>query len=141
MKLLVLNGPNLNLLGKREPDTYGHVSLAAIEKELRDAFPDVSFEFFQSNHEGDLIDRIHQSADAGFEGVIINPAGYSHTSVAIRDAISATDTPVVEVHISNIAARERFRHHSVTAAAAVGTISGLGVAGYRLAVTWFLSRK
>jgi 3-dehydroquinate dehydratase-2 len=140
MKLLVLNGPNLNLLGKREPETYGNVSLATIEAGLRKAFPDVEFVFVQSNHEGELIDRLQATEADGFDGVVFNPAGYSHTSVALRDAVTATDTPVVEVHISNIAARERFRHHSRTAAAAIGTISGLGVEGYHLAVRYFLSR-
>ena len=139
MKLLVLNGPNLNLLGKREPDVYGHVSLSAIEKSLRETYPGIEFEFFQSNHEGELIDRLQNSERDGFDGVIFNPAGYSHTSVALRDAIAAIDTPVIEVHISNISAREHFRHRSVTAAAAVGSISGLGIAGYRLAVTYFIS--
>lgn len=140
MKLLVLNGPNLNLLGSREPDTYGNVNLETIEQELEQAFPDVSFDFFQSNHEGELIDRLQKSGSDGTNGVIFNPGGYSHTSVALRDAVAATETPVIEVHISNIAARESFRHLSITAGAAIGQISGLGVMGYHMAVGYFLNQ-
>ena len=141
MKLLVLNGPNLNLLGSREPETYGSLSLESIEKGIRSSFPDVLFDFFQSNHEGELIDRLQRCTESGVDGVVFNPGGYSHTSVAIRDAVAAIETPVVEVHISNIAARESFRHHSVIAGAAVGQISGLGMMGYHMAVTYFLNRE
>ena len=137
MKLLVLNGPNLNLLGSREPDTYGELTLHGLEEEIRREFPSVSFDFFQSNHEGELIDRL-QSAEP-IAGIVFNPGGYTHTSVALRDAIAAIETPVIEVHISNIAARESFRHHSVTAGATIGQISGLGVMGYHMAVRYFLS--
>jgi 3-dehydroquinate dehydratase-2 len=135
MKLLVLNGPNLNLLGTRETDIYGSASLADLERSLRIAFPGITFEFAQHNAEGELIDAI-QNNDA--DGIIFNPAGYSHTSVALRDAIAAVVTPVVEVHISNIHARERFRRHSFTAATSIGVISGLGLSGYHLAVHYFL---
>ena len=135
MRLLVVNGPNLNLLGSREPEVYGSATLSDLENALRTRFPEVHFEFVQSNHEGALIDAI-QSAKA--DGVIFNGAGYTHTSVALRDAITVCPAPVVEVHISNTWARERFRHHSMTAAACVGSITGLGVQGYHLAVRYFL---
>lgn len=138
MKLLILNGPNLNLLGAREPDTYGHASLADVEAWLQDAFPEVEMKFVQSNHEGDLIDALHTAAADGTDGVVFNPGGFTHTSVALRDAIASIDTPVLEVHLSNIHARESFRHKSVTAGAALGQISGLGAAGYGLAVRYFL---
>lgn len=135
MCLLVVNGPNLNLLGSREPETYGFDTLSDLEDGLRSQFPQVQFEFVQSNHEGALIDAI-QSATT--DGVIFNGAGYTHTSVALRDAIAVCPAPVVEVHISNIWARERFRHHSLTAGVCVGSISGLGIQGYHLAVRYFL---
>jgi len=139
MKLLILNGPNLNLLGVREPEKYGSTTLESLEKDLRNRFSDHELDFFQSNHEGELIDRI-QSADAdGTRGIVFNPGGYTHTSVAIRDAIASVATPVIEVHITNIAARETFRHHSVTAGATLGQISGLGIAGYFAAVDYFLA--
>jgi len=139
MKLLVLNGPNLNLLGSRETDIYGTGTLADLEAGLRSEFPDVDFSFVQSGHEGALIDALHHAATDGAAGVVFNPAGYSHTSVALRDAVAAIDIPVVEVHISNVYARERFRHVSRTAATAVGVISGLGMSGYGLAVRWLLA--
>ncbi len=138
MKLLVLNGPNLNLLGSRETDIYGTGTLADLEASLRSEFADVDFAFEQSGHEGSLIDALHEAASRRFDGIVFNPAGYSHTSVALRDAVAAIDVPVVEVHISNVYARERFRHVSRTAAAAVGVISGLGMAGYALAVRYLL---
>ncbi|MDG1755316.1 MAG: type II 3-dehydroquinate dehydratase [Rhodothermales bacterium] len=138
MHLLVVNGPNLNLLGKREPDVYGHTTLADLENELRNAFPDIEFSFVQSNHEGKLIDALQNTSA---NGIILNGAGFTHTSVALRDAVASIDTPVVEVHISNIAAREDFRHTSLTAAECVGAIFGLGIQGYHLAVQFFLSRK
>ena len=136
MKLLVLNGPNLNLLGSRETDIYGTGSLADLENGLRNEFPDVDFAFVQGNHEGSLIDTLHGASGDGVDGVVFNPAGYSHTSVALRDAVAAIDIPVVEVHISNVYARERFRHVSRTAAAAIGVITGLGMTGYSLAVRY-----
>ena len=138
MHLLVVNGPNLNLLGTREPDVYGHTTLSDLEHGLKAAFPNVDFTFFQSNHEGELIDAL-QHTDA--EGVILNAAGFTHTSVALRDAVASIATPVVEVHISNIAAREDFRHTSLTAAECVGAIFGLGIQGYHLAVRYFLSKN
>ena len=139
MNLLILNGPNLNLLGTREPATYGAATLAEVEEGLRRAFPEVAFSFFQSNHEGALIDRLHEAHAERVAGVVFNPGGYTHTSVALRDAVAAVDVPVVEVHLSNVHAREPFRHRSLTAAACAGQISGLGVHGYHLAVRYFLA--
>lgn len=138
MKLLILNGPNLNLLGTREPDTYGRVTLAAIERTIREAFPEVELVFVQSNHEGDLIDTLHRADEDETAGVVFNPGGFTHTSVAIRDAMAAVQVPVIEVHLSNIHAREAFRHRSLTAAASLGQISGLGARGYELAVRYFV---
>jgi len=138
LNLLVLNGPNLNLLGTREPETYGAETLATLEQRLRQAFPDVAFEFAQSNHEGDLIDRLHTAHEEEAGGVVFNPGGYTHTSVALHDAVAAIDPPVVEVHLSNIHAREVFRHTSRIAPACVGQIAGLGPAGYHLAVQYLV---
>lgn len=135
-EILILNGPNLNLLGTREPETYGHASLSDLESDLRDAFPSAEFTFVQSNHEGALIDALHEARAA--DGVVFNPGGYTHTSVALRDAVAATDTPVVEVHLSNIHAREAFRHTSRLAPACIGQITGLGMAGYHLAVRFLI---
>lgn len=138
MKILILNGPNLNLLGTREPDTYGTTKLQDIENRLAGRFPEVTFTFAQSNHEGDLIDHLHAAAADSLDGAVINPGGYSHTSIALRDAVAAVDLPVVEVHLSNIHARESFRHRSMTAGACVGSISGLGAEGYALAVRYLV---
>ena len=139
MNLLVLNGPNLNLLGTREPDTYGRATLADLEAALREAFPSVGFTFVQSNHEGALIDALHEARAA--EGVVFNPGGYTHTSVALRDAVAAINTPVVEVHLSNIHAREAFRHTSRLAPVCIGQITGLGLAGYHLAVRFLVEER
>ncbi|GAB5518994.1 MAG: type II 3-dehydroquinate dehydratase [Rhodothermales bacterium] len=137
MKLLILNGPNLNLLGTREPETYGSATLGDLEADLRAAFPDLDLDFAQSNHEGALIDRIHAAATDGTMGIVFNPGGYTHTSVALRDAIAGVTVPVIEVHISNVHAREAFRHTSLLAPVCVGQIAGLGLAGYALAVRYF----
>lgn len=137
MKIAIINGPNLNLLGTREEDIYGNKSLEQIRKGLEKQFPDVEFSFFQSNVEGELINEI-QRAGKEVDGIVINPGGYTHTSVAIGDAIAAIKVKVVEVHISNINAREDFRKISHVSAKCVGTITGLGVKGYELAVRWFL---
>jgi len=140
MHVLVLNGPNLNLLGMREPELYGEDTLADVEKGLRAAFPDVRFTFEQSNHEGTLIDAIQDAGSEDIAGIIFNPGGYTHTSVALRDAIAAVRVPVVEVHLSNIYAREDFRHRSLLAPVCEGQISGLGVAGYHLALRYLMTR-
>jgi 3-dehydroquinate dehydratase II len=137
-EILVLNGPNLNLLGRREPEVYGATPLAAIEEELREAFPDVRFRFVQSNHEGELIDAV-QAAN-GFAGIVVNAGGYTHTSVALRDALAASGVPAVEVHLSNVHAREPFRHRSLLAAVCEGQVTGLGPMGYLLAVRYLLRR-
>ena len=142
-KIAVLNGPNLDRLGKREPEVYGTATLADLEAQVRaaPAASGVEFEFFQSNHEGELIDKVASLADRNFDGIIINPGGFSHTSVALRDAIAGSSIPAVEVHISNIYKREAFRHDSLTAGACIGVISGLGFAGYTIALDFLLSEK
>lgn len=131
-RILVLHGPNLNLLGKREPDIYGHITLAQIDAELASRAKELGAEAscFQSNHEGELVDRIQQ-AMGEMDGLLINPAGFTHSSVALRDALAATELPVVEVHLSNVYAREDFRKHSYISPIALGVISGLGAEGYR----------
>lgn len=138
MNLLVLNGPNLNLLGTREPDVYGAGTLEALSDSLGHAFPEVALEFAQSNHEGELVDRLHAAHAEGVDGIVFNPGGYTHTSVALRDAVAAIDPPVVEVHLSNIHAREAFRHTSHLAPVCAGQITGLGRAGYHLAIQYFV---
>ena len=133
--ILVINGPNLNLLGSREPDIYGSFSLDSLEKELTKhaTLKQINLSFFQSNSESEIIDTIHNSKSK-HDAIIINPAAFTHTSVAIRDALSAIKLPVVEVHISNIYARESFRHHSYIAPVCIGQISGFGPKGYELAI-------
>ena len=138
MNILILNGPNLNLLGTREPEVYGYGTLSDLEARLRVAFPDVHFVFFQSNSEGMLIRRLHEAHGEGIDGIVFNPGAYTHTSVALRDAIAAIDPPVLEVHLSNVHARESFRRHSHIAPVSVGQIVGLGRAGYSLAVRYFV---
>jgi 3-dehydroquinate dehydratase II len=137
MKIAIINGPNLNLIGKREPGIYGNESLDIYLQKLKDKFPSVEFSFFQSNIEGELIDEI-QRVGFSSDGIIMNPGGYTHTSVAIGDAIAAVTAKVVEVHISNIFDREEFRKLSHVSAKAVGVISGMGLKGYELAVAYFL---
>jgi 3-dehydroquinate dehydratase-2 len=137
MLIAIINGPNLNLLGKREPSVYGAQSFEEFLEKLQHQFPSVKFEYFQSNLEGELINALHRF---GFttNGIIINPGGYTHTSVALGDAIAAIRAPVIEVHISNTAAREEFRHISHVSAKCVGTIIGLGLQGYSLAAQWLV---
>lgn len=134
MRILVLHGPNLNLLGTREPDVYGARDLASIDRDLEALARElgVSLEHRQSNHEGQLVDWIHDAARTGIDGVVINPGAYTHTSVAIRDAITGTRLPTVEVHMSNVQAREPFRRRSVVAPACIGTIAGFGADAYTL---------
>ena len=132
-RVLVLHGPNLNLLGSREPEVYGSTTLAEIDTDLAEAAKElgVELEILQSNHEGRLIDRIHEVRER-VQGILINPGGLTHTSVSLRDALAATDLPVVEVHLSNVFAREDFRQHSFVSGIALGVISGLGPLGYLL---------
>ncbi len=138
--ILVLHGPNLNMLGSREPQHYGLSTLEDINQALiaRAGACGVSVETFQSNIEGELIDRVHQAKQDGADFIIINPAGYTHTSIALRDALAAVDIPFVEVHLSNIHARESFRHHSYFSDLAIGVIAGLGAQGYELALEFAL---
>ncbi len=138
--VLVLNGPNLNLLGNREPGIYGNARLIDIELKLRTqaGMADQSIETFQSNHEGELVDRIHHAASEGTRYIIINPAAFTHTSVALRDALLAVNIPFVEVHLSNVHSREPFRQHSYLSDKAIGVITGLGPMGYELALEFVL---
>lgn len=136
-KIAIINGPNLNLLGKRETDIYGNKPFEEYLEELKAKYPQVSFHYFQSNVEGEIIDEL-QRVGYEYDGIILNPAGYTHTSVAIGDAIAAIKAPVVEVHISNVHAREDFRKLSHVSGKAVGSIFGLGLKGYELAVQYFL---
>lgn len=139
MKILIINGPNLNLLGKREPEIYGAETLEEINRHLQVAALEMnaSLEFFQSNSEGELVDAI-QGAAGVFDGIIINPAAFTHTSIALRDAIAAVALPTVEVHLSNVYSREEFRHKSFIAPVAIGQITGFGSAGYKLALEGLL---
>lgn len=140
-KILILNGPNLNLLGKREPHIYGSQTFEDYFQILKTKFPDVALEYFQSNHEGAMIDKIHEVGfDTEYLGIVLNAGAYTHTSVAIGDAIGGVKTPVVEVHISNVHARESFRHHSYISAKAAGIIVGCGIMGYDLAVQFLMKR-
>jgi 3-dehydroquinate dehydratase-2 len=137
--IAILNGPNLDRLGKREPDVYGHATLADLETALRADFgTSAQLEFFQTNHEGALIDKIAALADAKADGIVLNPGGFTHTSVALRDALAGSGLRVVEVHISNIYRREAFRHESLTAGVSLAVISGLGLEGYHAAMRFLL---
>ncbi len=140
MKIAIINGPNLNLLGKRETDIYGNTSFENYLEQLKTQFPAVQFHYYQSNVEGELINEL-QRIGYEYDGIVLNPAGYTHTSVAIGDAIAAIKTPVVEVHISNVHAREDFRKLSHISAKAAGSIFGLGLKGYELAIRWLLDRS
>lgn len=137
MRITIINGPNLNLLGTREPEVYGSQTFGQYYEELRKKYPAVEFSYFQSNIEGELIDELQR---VGFtsDGILLNPGGYTHTSVALGDAIAAIKAPVIEVHISNVHAREEFRRLSHVSARAKGTIAGLGLKGYELALSYFL---
>ena len=133
MKLIIINGPNLNLLGVREKDVYGNTSFEAYFDTLKKKYPDIQFEYYQSNVEGELINKLHETGFT-YDGIILNAGGYTHTSVAIADAIAAIKAPVIEVHISNIVAREVFRHTSLISPKCKGIISGFGLDSYRLAI-------
>lgn len=140
MKIAIINGPNLNLLGTREPEVYGATSFEQYFAQLHKTYPTFSFSYFQSNVEGELINEL-QRVGFDHDGIILNPGGYTHTSVALGDAIAAITTPVIEVHISNIAAREDFRKISHVSAKCKGTITGLGLKGYELAVQYLIEGK
>ena len=138
-KILIINGPNLNLLGKRQPEVYGTETLQETIQKTNAAFPDVDLEYYQSNHEGAIIDKIHEVGfNHDYLGIVINPGAYAHYSYAIADAIASIELPVIEVHISNILARDEFRHKSVTAPVVKAVITGAGRDGYRLAVSHLL---
>lgn len=139
MKILIINGPNLNLLGTREPEIYGSQSFDDFFETLKTNLPNVELEYFQSNHEGILLDKLHEAGKSA-DGIVLNAGALTHTSIALADAVAAISTPVIEVHISNVHRREPFRHHSFLSAPCVGSIVGLGLEGYRLAVGWFLGR-
>lgn len=134
MRILIINGPNLNLLGTREPGIYGSRNFEDFLSELRLTYSSDNIGYYQSNHEGGIIDKLHEVGFGGVDGVVLNAGGYTHTSVAIADAISAIATPVVEVHISNIGKREEFRHRSFLSAVCAGSIAGFGLASYRLGI-------
>lgn len=140
MKIAIINGPNLNLLGRREPHIYGNEGFETFLEELRSRYPEMTFTCSQSNVEGELVTMV-QDAGTGADGVIINPGGYTHTSVALADAIAAISIPVIEVHISNLLSREEFRHTSLTGRYCRGTVMGLGIDGYRLAVEALIGIK
>ena len=137
MKIIIINGPNLNLLGKREPEIYGSETFTDVFKNLQDQFPQVELSYYQSNIEGELIDKLHE-VGFDYDGIILNAAAYTHTSIGIGDAVKGIETPVVEVHISNVPAREEFRHLSYMAPNAKGVILGFGIKGYELAIESFL---
>ena len=138
MKILILNGPNLNLQGRRDPEIYGSRTFESFFEELKGRYPRVDFDYLQSNHEGVLIDTVQQ-ADGRYDGIVLNAGGYTHTSVALRDAVAAVSVPVVEVHISSILAREGFRHTSMLAPVVRGSIMGFGLDSYRLGVEALLT--
>jgi 3-dehydroquinate dehydratase-2 len=139
MKIIIINGPNLNLLGKREKEIYGNQSFESYLEDLKKEFPKVEISYFQSNVEGEIINKIH---NVGFDhdGIILNAGAYTHTSVAIRDAIAGITSEVIEVHLSNIYSRESFRHESLIAPKCIGTISGFGLESYRLALSYFMGK-
>lgn len=141
-KILIINGPNLNLLGVREPGIYGKESMESYMERLRELYPGVTIDYFQSNHEGALIDMIHRAGmDPDYKGIVLNAGAYTHTSLAIADAIAAVNNPVVEVHISNVNSREEIRHHSMITAVCRGVIAGFGMDSYRLGVEAIINSK
>lgn len=140
MKLQIINGPNLNLLGKREPETYGKQTFEEYLEKLQIRFPEVELHYFQSNVEGELINKLHNVGFI-FDGIILNAGAYTHTSVAIHDAIAAIKTPVIEVHISNVYAREEFRHKSLITSKCIGLITGFGMDGYAMAIQHLLYKN
>lgn len=141
MNITIINGPNLNLLGVREPGIYGSRVFDSYLEELRKLYPQVDIAYFQSNHEGDIIDKLHEVGFGATDGVVLNAGAYTHTSLAIADAISAINAPVIEVHISNVHAREEVRHHSMISGVCRGVIAGFGLDSYRLALEHLLNSR
>ncbi len=139
MQIIIINGPNLNLLGKREPEIYGYTTFEQHYEVLKNQFPNIELEYFQSNHEGAIIDKIHE-VGFSYSGIVLNAGGLTHTSVALADAIGGVKTPVVEVHISNVHAREEFRKHSYISPKCIGGIFGLGLSGYGLAIDFLIKK-
>ena len=140
MRILIINGPNLNLLGKREPGIYGSSTFEYYLGKMRAAHPEIEIDYYQSNHDGCMIDKIHERGFGQVDGIILNAGAYTHTSVALHDAIKAVKTPVIEVHISNVHQREEFRHHSFISPAASGIVIGFGLESYHLALLSFVSK-
>ena len=140
MRIQIINGPNINLLGKREPSIYGAVSFEDYYKKLTSLYPDIDFNYFQSNVEGEMINKIHE-VGFSYDGIILNAGAYTHTSIALQDALRAVTTPAIEVHISNVHTREEFRHKSMISCACRGVICGFGLDSYRLAVEAFIKSK
>jgi 3-dehydroquinate dehydratase II len=141
MRILIINGPNLDILGKREPEIYGTTTLWDIENRLKEKFPKAKLEFFQSNNEGSIVETLHKALDGSIDGVVLNPGAFTHYSYAIRDAVAALKVPVIELHLSNVYAREEFRRKSVIAAECKGIIAGFGARGYELAVEFLLQQN
>ena len=139
MQIIIINGPNLNLLGTREPDTYGDTSFQTYFDQLKTVFPAIDLHYYQSNIEGEIINKLHEVGFT-YDGIVLNAGGYTHTSVAISDAIAAIEVPVVEVHISNVHAREDYRHHSLLAKNCKGVVTGFGLKSYEMAIDSFLSK-
>ena len=139
MQIIIINGPNLNLLGTREPDTYGDTSFQIYFEQLKTVFPTLEIHYYQSNVEGEIINKLHEVGFT-YDGIVLNAGGYTHTSVAISDAIAAIEVPVVEVHISNVHAREDYRHHSLLAKNCKGVVTGFGLKSYEMAIDSFLSK-
>ena len=140
MKIQIINGPNLNLLGKREPSIYGGQSFEEFFEDLKKRFPKVAFQYYQSNVEGEIVNKLHETG-FDFDGIILNAGAYTHTSIAIHDAIGGIKTPVIEVHISNVYGREEFRHKSLITSKCVGLLTGFGMEGYAMAVSYFISKS
>lgn len=140
MKIQIINGPNLNLLGKRETSIYGNESFDSFLEALRKRFPAATLSYFQSNVEGEIVNKLHETG-FDFDGIVLNAGAYTHTSVAIHDAIAGIKTPVIEVHISNVYSREEFRHKSLITSKCVGLLTGFGLEGYALAISYFLNRQ
>jgi 3-dehydroquinate dehydratase-2 len=141
MRILIINGPNLNILGKREPEIYGTTTLSDIENRLKEKFPKAKLDFFQSNSEGPIVEALQKALDGSIDGIVLNPGAFTHYSYAIRDAVASLKVPVIELHLSNVYAREEFRHESVIAAECKGIIAGFGARGYELDVEFLLQQN